>query len=132
MSYRDKTSALGFSLTLNRFHMDHYPGTRRPRSFESHATIVDPVTGRQQNRIVSMNNPVKHAGYSLFQSSYRPSGGQWFSSLSVARDPGLPIVYTGYVATMVGMVVLLVTRLLDQRRRGAFPTRQPTSQGSPA
>lgn len=125
MSYRDKTAALGFSLTLNRFHMDHYPGTGRPRSFESHVTIVDPVTGRQQHRIISMNNPVQHAGYSLFQSSYRLAGGQRFSFLSVSRDPGLPIVYTGYVSTMVGMLVILVTRMMD-RRRAARPSGSPT------
>ncbi|HUU83547.1 MAG TPA: cytochrome c biogenesis protein ResB [Phycisphaerae bacterium] len=114
--YGDETLPLGFTLALNRFHIGQYPGTSRPRSFESHVTITDPNTGRQLNRVIGMNNPAKYAGYSLFQSRYDLAGGQRVSYLSVARDPGLPIVFAGYIATLAGMVVVLVTRMVDRRR----------------
>jgi cytochrome c biogenesis protein ResB len=114
--YRDKTVPLGFSLKLDEFHIGQYPGTRRPRSFESHVTITDATTGREQARIISMNNPTKYAGYSLFQSSYNLAGGQRTSYLSVSRDPGLPIVFAGYIIVMVGLIVVVVTRLVDRRR----------------
>jgi hypothetical protein len=116
ITYRDKVLPLGFEMTLNRFHIGTYPGTSRHRSYESHVTLTDPHTGRERDRIVSMNSPAKQAGYSLFQSSYRLGGGQKVSVLSVARDPGLPIVYVGYVAMMAGMVVVLITRVLERRR----------------
>ena len=115
LRYDDKKVPLGFALKLNRFHIGHYPGTRRPRSFESHVTIRDPATGREQDRIIRMNHPTKHGGYALFQSRYDLAGGRRSSILSVSRDPGLPIAYTGYVAMMVGMVVVLITRALDRR-----------------
>lgn len=116
LTYANKSVPLGFTLKLNEFRIEHYPGTRRPRSFESHVTITDRNTGRQQDRVISMNNPTSHAGYTLFQSGRDVSGGRRVSYLSVSRDPGQAIVFTGYVATMVGMVVVLITRLLDWRR----------------
>jgi cytochrome c biogenesis protein ResB len=122
LRFDDKRVPLGFALTLNQFHIGHYPGTRRPRSFESHVTIRDPASGREQDRIIWMNHPTKHGGYALFQSNYDLAGGRRTSILSVSRDPGLPVVYAGYVAMMVGMVVVLVTRALERRRAAQRPT----------
>lgn len=118
LSYGDKIVPLGFAVTLNRFHIGYYPGTRRPRSFESHVTIVDPATGRSQSQVISMNHPTQFGGYNFYQSSYRLDGKAPVSFLSVASDPGLPIVFAGYIGTMAGMVMVLVTRMRD-RRRGA-------------
>ncbi len=117
--YEEESVPLGFAVTLNRFHIGEYPGTSRPRSFESSVTIVNPVTGTAENRVISMNNPLKQAGYSLFQSSYDLRGGQRLSVLSVARDPGLPVVFAGYILTTVGMVVVLITRAVERRRIAA-------------
>jgi hypothetical protein len=114
--FRDKQLSLGFKITLNDFRIGYYPGTMRPRSFESHITILDPATGRAQSRVVSMNNPTSHGGYTFYQSDYRQNEARAISFLSVSRDPGQPIVFTGYIAMMIGMVVVLITRIADQRR----------------
>jgi cytochrome c biogenesis protein ResB len=135
ITYGERTVDLGFTLTLNRFHIGHYPGTSQPRSFESHVTITDPNTGREISQVISMNHPTDYAGYSLFQSSYRVGGGQRISYLSVSRDPGLPIVFAGYITTLIGMVVVLATRMLGRRRtlqEAAAPARQvATALSSP-
>ena len=114
---------MGFTLELRKFRIGKYPGETRPRSFESHVTVTDPTTAREQSTVISMNNPSKFGGYSLFQSSYRSAGmgsPQMLSILSVARDPGMPIVFVGYFGTMAGMLVLLGTRF-SQRRRRSLP-----------
>jgi len=116
ISYADRELPLGFALTLNRFHLGVYPGTRRPRTFESHVTIVDPTTGRTRNQVISMNRPVQHGGFSLFQSSYSMAGGQRMSYLSVSRDPGQAVVFAGYVITTAGMLVVFFIRVSDRRR----------------
>ena len=116
LRYANKTGPLGFRLKLNQFQIGFYPGTHRPRSFESNVTITDPIDGRVVNRVISMNAPTKYGGYSLFQSSYRPFGDKMISYLSVSRDPGLVIVFIGYGTVLVGMVVVVITRLLDRRR----------------
>ncbi|MBU0719220.1 MAG: cytochrome c biogenesis protein ResB, partial [Planctomycetes bacterium] len=120
LMYQDEVIPLGFTLELRKFRIGKYPGETRPRSFESHVTVTDPTTAREQSTVISMNNPSKFGGYSLFQSSYRRAGmgsPETLSILSVARDPGMPIVFVGYFGTMVGMLVLLGTRFSQRRRR---------------
>ncbi|MCP4250821.1 MAG: cytochrome c biogenesis protein CcsA [bacterium] len=115
ISYGIDSRDLGFVVKLNRFHIAQYPGTMQPRSFESHVTITE-ADGTVRDEVISMNNPAKVAGYTLFQSSYDQRGRKPVSYLSVARDPGLPIVFAGYIVMMAGMAVVLVTRMLDRRR----------------
>jgi hypothetical protein len=114
--YGAKQVPLGFALTLEHFRVGYYPGTRRPRSFESQVTIVDPATARAQSRVISMNNPAKHGGYAFYQSNYDLRGESPVSVLSVSRDPGQLIVFVGYVGMMLGMVVVLGTRIAERWR----------------
>lgn len=116
VTYGDKPVPLGFKVTLERFRVGYYPGGRRPRSFESRISILDAATGRTQNRLISMNHPTKYGGYNLYQASYRIEPGRKVSFLSVSRDPGQPFVFVGYIGTMIGMLIVLVTRMRDRRR----------------
>ena len=43
---------LGFTIRLDAFEIDHYPGTRRPAMFRSRVTVVDPETGEQEQRVI--------------------------------------------------------------------------------
>ncbi len=124
VTYGDKPVPLGFKLTLERFRVGYYPGSRRPRSFESRISILDAATGREQSRVISMNHPTQYGGYNLYQSSYRIEPGQTVSFLSVSRDPGLSFVFVGYIGTLVGMVIVLVTRMRDRRRAALGSTAQ--------
>jgi hypothetical protein len=128
LAYANETVPLGFKLTLNRFRVGLYPGENSPRSFESHISITEPLTGREENKIISMNQPVTFGGFSLFQSSYHQGDGQATSVLSVARDPGQRIVFFGYIAVLHGMVIVLITRMRD--RRLAAVARAATAKGT--
>jgi ABC-type transport system involved in cytochrome c biogenesis permease subunit len=122
--YADQTMPLGFQIALAKFTVGYYPGGRRPRSFESQITITVPATGHALNRIISMNHPTSYAGYTFYQSSYELSGRRATSVLSVARDPGKPIVFAGYVGLLAGMCWVLVTRFharRDANRRPEIP-----------
>ena len=48
------------------------------------------------------------------------------SVLSVSRDPGLPIVFAGYVTMVVGMVWVLAVRMWS--RRPAASPGQPSAE----
>lgn len=111
INYGGKLIPLGFKVTLNRFRVGYYPGTRRPRSFESNIEIVDAATGRSQTRVVSMNNPTSYGGFTFYQSSYSQEPNRTISYLSVSRDPGQPLVFAGYIGLMAGMIVVLVIRV---------------------
>lgn len=109
--YTDEQIDLGFAVALDKFNLGYYPGGRRPRSFSSNVTVTDPETGLARQHLISMNHPLKFGGFTLFQSSYQMGGGKTMSVLSVAKDPGMPIVFTGYVLLLVGMSWTLSVRM---------------------
>lgn len=117
LTYADKTVPLGFSVTLERFRLGYYPGTQRPRSYESQITVIDSANGRAQGHVISMNHPASLRGYNFYQSSYRPTPDKTISILSVSRDPGQPIVFAGYIGLMAGMLVILGTRISERPSR---------------
>ncbi len=118
--YSDKSLPLGAELRLDRFHMSYYPGTQRPRTFESFLTVTDPETGESRELHISMNKPGQIGEFKLFQSSYKRQGDRWISYLSVSRDPGQNWVFAGYFTLMGGMIVVLITRASEQRKRRAL------------
>ncbi len=117
VTFSDEMISLGFNVVLNRFHIGYYPGTMRPRTFESHITLTDD-TGLSVNRVVSMNHPVSFGKYTLYQSSYKQDGKNIYSYLSVANDPGMMVTFAGYIILIAGMIVVLVIRMSERPRTG--------------
>jgi cytochrome c-type biogenesis protein CcsB len=116
------TLALPFFVQLDSFEIDYYQGTRRPAMFRSRVTVRDPSSGQTFPAVIEMNRELAHAGYRLFQTSYRQTPGRDQTILSVAWDPGQPIVFVGYVLLVAGMLVVFSTRIIQRRAIGR-PTR---------
>ncbi len=109
---------LPFSLRLDAFEMDYYPGTQRPAMFHSRVTVRG-ASGAERAAVIEMNRPLSYGGYQFFQSSYQVRDGREMSILSVSKDPGQPIVFLGYGLLVLGMLVVLVTRIAQSRGGGA-------------
>ncbi len=117
--------ALPFAVRLDAFEMDLYPGTMRPAMFRSRVTVLDgPGPGRAA--VIEMNRPLTHRGWRFFQSSYNMSDGREMSILEVSKDPGQTVVFYGYYLLVLGMIVVLVTRI-QQFRMKTMP--QPPARG---
>ena len=110
---------LPFAIRLDAFEMDLYPGTQRPAMYRSRVHVVDAARGVEQPAVIEMNKPLSFGGFSFFQSSYQIQQGRRMSILSVSRDPGLPIVFTGYTLLVLGMIVVFVTRIIQFRQAPA-------------
>ena len=97
---------LPFTLTLDRFEIETYEGSNKPKDYVSYLQIID---GEQQEGVViSMNNILKHRHYRFYQSDFDGEGG---SILDVARDPwGIAITYIGYALLFVALVAMLIQR----------------------
>jgi cytochrome c-type biogenesis protein CcsB len=119
---------LPFTVKLDDFQIDHYPGTMRPAQFRSRFQILpDPEPGKPEQPVsaaVWMNSPFSYGGYTFFQSSYQqdrdPQTGairREASIFSVSKDPGQPVVFTGYALLVLGMILVLVTRISQSRKR---------------
>ncbi|MBT3236705.1 MAG: hypothetical protein HN353_12185 [Bdellovibrionales bacterium] len=108
--------SLPFSFTLDRFKMDKNPGTNMPASFESYVNLLTPQGLSVEH--IFMNNPLKHHGFTFYQSSYFPSeGGSFASVLSANVDPGRGLKYFGSLLLVLGAVVhyLLNHRIIKKR-----------------
>ncbi|MCU4156503.1 cytochrome c biogenesis protein CcsA [Carboxylicivirga sp. A043] len=107
VSYGSKIIQIPFSLKLNKFELERYPGSESPSSFASEVTLVDERTGLKEDRRIFMNNILNYHGYRFFQSSYdRDEKG---TILSVNRDWwGTLLTYLGYFLLSLGMFAALV------------------------
>ena len=99
---------LPFVMTLDRFDVVPYPGTKSPMDFVSHITVEN------ENVAISMNNIYKRNGYRFYQENYDDDGN---SVLSVAYDPwGIAFTYIGYLLMAIGVLLLFVSRSSRFRR----------------
>jgi cytochrome c-type biogenesis protein CcsB len=105
VAYGAKRVELPFSIRLNDFILERYPGTDNASSYASEVTLIDPRKNINRNQRIYMNNILDHSGYRFFQSSYDPDEGGTY--LSVNYDaPGTIISYIGYALLTLGMVML--------------------------
>jgi hypothetical protein len=102
VAWRAPEVALPFKVTLLRFNNESYPGSRMAATYESTVRIEDPEKGTFET-LISMNHPLHHRGYIFFQSSF-VEGRPMMSIFSVARAPGLPLVYLGTTLIGVGII----------------------------
>ena len=129
VAFSDKQTPLGFSMKLDQLHVGTYPGETMPRSYESRITTIDPSTGREQSHVISMNHPVTHGAYTFYQSSIaRQSDGTRVSVLGVSHDSGQAVVFLGYFMLLIGMVIVLLTRMMTPTGH-ATPTAKLSESG---
>ena len=103
LSYGSKVIRLPFSLYLNDFILERYPGSNSPSAYRSEIVLIDREQGLEENRSIFMNNILEHRGYRFYQSSYDPDEGG--TILSVNKDlTGTIITYIGYFLLCLGMV----------------------------
>lgn len=100
---------LPFSLKLNDFQLDRYPGSQSPSSFVSEVTLVDKDEHVRKPYRIFMNNILAYKGYRFYQSSY--DSDEKGTVLSVNHDYwGTRITYTGYFCLFLSLIASLFTR----------------------
>lgn len=121
-SFGSRPMKLPFTLTLNDFQLDKYPGSMSPSSFASEVTLNDPSGNTKKPYRIFMNNILKHKGYRFYQSSYDTD--EQGTVLSVNHDSlGSGVTYFGYFAMFFFIVVALVApgsrfrKLLKESRK---------------
>lgn len=126
LTFQRKQVSLPFTLRLDRFEMEQYPGTNMPAMYRSRLKVLDERQSEQRTAVIEMNKPLEYDGWSFFQSSYSLNGRQRVSILSASKDPGQPIVYWGSAMLILGTVIIAIQRLKAQYR-GAAKTATTTA-----
>lgn len=118
LSYGSKVYTLPFSLKLNDFIAQKYPGTEKSySSYESKVTVLDST--KNYDARIYMNNILDHKGYRFFQASFDPD--EKGTVLSVNHDFwGTTITYIGYFILFFCLMAILFvknTRFADLKRK---------------
>ncbi len=101
LSVRRRRYYLPFSLTLKDFRHDRYPGTDIPKNFSSLVRLKDPAAGDDRDALIWMNNPLRHAGLTFYQSSFGKN--DTLSVLQVVKNPGWRIPYLASALVALGL-----------------------------
>ncbi|MFY0712727.1 cytochrome c biogenesis protein CcsA [Seonamhaeicola sp. NFXS20] len=116
--YGAKVLELPFSIKLNDFVADKFPGSDINSAYSSQVTVIDEEEGSFDYKIY-MNNILNHRGYRFFQSSFFPD--ESGTILSVNHDYwGTLITYIGYFMLYFGLLAILFlkgTRFSDLRNQ---------------
>jgi len=108
ISYGYESLPLGFSLQLTKFTRGMNPGGMGDARFASTVHLHDEARGIDEDREISMNEPLVHGKFTFYQSGILPSGTG--TVLTVASDPGLFMKYLGSIMTCAGTLIMFVMR----------------------
>jgi len=97
---------LPFSLKLNDFLIERYPGSNMPSGYKSDIILTDTLKGITMPYMIFMNNVLKYRGYRFYQASYdRDEKGTY---LSVNHDvAGIYVTYSGYAILFLFIILSL-------------------------
>ncbi len=115
LALRLKRSYKPYRIYLKEFHHDRYMGTEMARNFSSQVRLVDPEENEDREFNISMNNPLRHAGETFYQSSVL--GEDEGTILQVVRNPVWWMPYVSCVMVALGMMIHFGINLTGFLRR---------------
>jgi hypothetical protein len=104
-----------YSIQLLKFQHDVYPGTDIPKNFSSRVLLQRPATGEKREVLIYMNNPLRYAGETYYQSGFDPDNHG--TILQVVHNPSWLTPYLSCVLVGAGLVVQFATHLLGFTRK---------------
>jgi hypothetical protein len=111
IAYDVNREPLDFEVKLEDFEVTFDPGTDQASSYVSRVLVTDKAHNVEDKPVtISMNEPMKHVGYTFYQSSYIPEmnprtgrkTGRFQSVFHVRYDPSWQVVYLGCILVSVG------------------------------
>ncbi len=119
LSYQNRRIALGFQINLEKFDVIRYQGTNKAMEYASMVNVSGAANEPPINQLISMNEPLKYDGYTIYQASFQEdemTGQPTASVFSVNKDPGRAVKYIGSTILSLGIVWLFYQR---RKRRTA-------------
>jgi ABC-type transport system involved in cytochrome c biogenesis permease subunit len=128
-SLRFKRFYKPYSVSLIDVRKEDYLGTNTPRNYSSDVHLIDPTRNVDRNIHIWMNNPLRFAGETFYQSGFQsdPMTKVESTTLSVVTNTGWMIPYVACMIVAVGMLAhfsITLSRFLSRR------AEQPAGTGS--
>lgn len=119
IALQHRTWPLPFAVRLDHFTRELYPGTNTPKVFMSDVTKIE---GESKQPVkISMNEPLRYKGYTLYQASWGPSNAgpndRLYSTFAVVRNPAewMPLYACSVIG--VGLSIHFLQKLIQYLRR---------------
>lgn len=113
LALRKSQRSLPFSITLLDFRKETHPGTDLASAYTSRVLIED--AGSKWESLISMNQPLRYKGYTLFQSSFAMTPLGEMSVLAVVYNYGRVFPYISSLAMCLGIIIHISLRLRTRR-----------------
>ena len=104
-----------YSVTLQKFTHERYPGTEIPKNFASKITLKDPERGLKRDVLIYMNHPLRYRGETFYQAGFKKD--DQASILEVVHNPSFIAPYVACVVVGVGLLVQFGYHLVGFARR---------------
>jgi cytochrome c-type biogenesis protein CcsB len=122
--YGSKITNLPYSIRLNKFIIERYPGSNSPSGYKSDVVLIDKVSNTEKPFKIFMNNILKYKGYRFYQSSFDKD--EQGTVLSVNHDnAGMLVSYFGYGLLFLFIILSLMNRNSVFRNVNAGYWRSP-------
>ena len=109
INYGSKATTLPFTIKLNDFVLERYPGSNSPSGYKSDVVLLDKKENVEKPFMIFMNNILKYRGYRFYQSSYDQD--EKGTILSVNHDmAGMFVTYTGYLLLFIFIILSLLSK----------------------
>ena len=109
MAYGPDIIEFPFTLKLEDFILERYPGSSSPSGYRSEVVLIDEEENLNKPYSIYMNNILKYGGYRFYQSSYDPD--EKGTILSVNNDrAGMLVTYAGYALLTIFILLSLLNR----------------------
>ena len=106
---RRKRTYLPFSIELLDFKKILYPGTDIPKSYSSDINLIE--NGAVRKILIQMNEPLRHKGYTFFQSSFIEGPNSETTVLAVVKNYGRLFPYISSIIMCIGLLFHLSQKL---------------------
>lgn len=109
-----------YSVTLQKFTHERYPGTEIPKDFSSRITLTDPERSVTRDVLIYMNHPLRYRGETYYQAGFQKDDSA--TILQVVHNPSFLAPYVACVVVAAGLLVQFGYHLVgfSRKRRAAL------------
>jgi len=138
VTIRKRSWDLPFRINLTKFIHEVHPGTGMPRRYSSYVTMTpDEELGSSQRDVhITMNEPLREAEYTLYQSGWGPqmgaAGRRMFSVFAVVRNPSDQVPLYACIVIGLGLLIHFGRKLYLYLKSEARKRAVATATGSTA
>jgi hypothetical protein len=124
---------LPFRIELTKTVSREHPGSDIPSEYSSYVRKIE--DGVAQDVHITMNEPLRHRGYTFYQSNFRKAedGRPAFSGLAVVRNPTDRVPLVACIVIAVGLLMHFVRKLIRHLDvQAARRTSRPSGDTEPS